>query len=111
MFCFLSQYEQFASAVSLSARTVQKNIKSGYRASAEFVATQAKAHNMTWPFVIIPKFETFGNIIREYSTIETVVFVTYVEDDDRDEYVDFISTRYEDWVNESHLKSGRGRQI
>ena len=70
---------------------------------AEFVATQAQAHNMTWPFVSIPKFETFAETIRAYSTVEAFVTCTYVEDDDRDAFVDYHGARYEQWVNESHI--------
>ncbi|KAL7576124.1 hypothetical protein ACA910_004788 [Epithemia clementina (nom. ined.)] len=99
---FKAAFGQFSSAVSLSATTVQKNIKSGYQATAEYAATQAQAHNMTWPFVVLPKFETFGKIIREYSTIESVVFVIYVEDAQRDAFIEFIEPRYKEWVNESH---------
>ena len=66
------------------------------------MAIQAVALNMTWPFVILPEFESFGKTIRKYSSIETVAFVTYVEHKQRHKYVDFISTHYVDWVRESH---------
>ena len=56
-----------------------------------------------WPYFIPPNFEMLAQDYKKISNAEFIAFHNYVTHDQRDTYVDFITSRYEGFVKEAHM--------
>jgi hypothetical protein len=70
---------------------------------ANHISSTAKDINATWPMVRIPFFEMHAGQVRLQSGAEIVGFQSLIEPKDADEYLKFVTSKYEDLAVEGHM--------
>lgn len=73
------------------------------RSFANIISLYAETNKQVWPFVTVPKFEVYGENIREQSHIEIVTLIPRVWPQDREAYVDYANANVKSWVEEGHM--------
>ena len=81
----------------------QRQMRDAFVGFAHHISSTAQDLNATWPMVRVPNYELHAGQVRLQSGAETVSCFSFVEQNDEDEYLDFVTTNYEDNLKEGHL--------
>ena len=81
----------------------QRQMRDAFVGFAHHISSTAQDLNATWPMVRVPNYELHAGQVRLQSGAEIIAFSAFVEQNDEDEYLDFVTTNYEDNLKEGHL--------
>lgn len=70
---------------------------------ATIVSTYASTNNLSWPFVTVPNFELYGANYIKQSHAEVVSTFNLVKEADREAYLNYTTSKRQEWVEESHF--------
>jgi len=102
----LLQYEQFARTLANAALDQQKDLRQSLRMMEDMLATSASmAGNGTspWPYFVPENFEALAMDYKKLANAEFLSLQNFVTHEQRESYVEYISTQYENFIQESHM--------
>lgn len=70
---------------------------------ANELTAYAKTNDLTWPYVYLPFFESFALRYFAQSHGEFIGLNTIVTHDQRESFINWTSSHYEEWIQESHM--------
>jgi hypothetical protein len=70
---------------------------------ANLISSSAKATNSTWPMIRVPDYEVHAGQLRKLTGAETNGFQPFVEPQDEEAYLEFITANYEEVIQEGHM--------
>jgi len=76
------------------------------QALAQFEDTIVLASKMegdNWPYFIPPMYETLAADFKKVANVEFISVNNFVTHEQRDSYIDYITPRYEDFIQEAHM--------
>jgi len=85
----------------------QATLREALRMFEHTIASNALAAgngSSPWPYFIVPNYETLAKDFKRISNAEFVSVNNFLVDEQRDSYVDFITPRVEDFVQEAHMQ-------
>ncbi|CAB9526088.1 Receptor-type guanylate cyclase gcy [Seminavis robusta] len=100
---FETAYTQFARTLIDSALEQQKSLRDSMATLSNAVTAHAQTNNLEWPYVVLPLFESFAINYFKHSASEFVGINNVVMHDDRDDYINWTTAHYKDWIEESHI--------
>lgn len=83
----------------------QESLQHAFSSMATMMAAQGMSHNdvlSSWPFVTVPFFEAYAQNVRLESQVEQVLIANLVDEAQQLQYEEYVSARYESWVQDSH---------
>ena len=81
----------------------QLRMRDAFIGFANHISSTAADTNATWPLFRIPLFELHAGQVRLQSGVEYIGIQYLVEPKDEDEYLEFVTSNYEDSIAEGHL--------
>ena len=100
------QYSQFARTVADAAIDQQKDLKAALRSLSDSISLSAALvgnGKPTWPYFFPPMFETYAQDFMVISRAEFVGISNVVSHDQRDAYINYSTSIYQDAVVDAHL--------
>ena len=81
----------------------QQRMRETFIGFAHHISSTARDLNATWPMVRIPYFELHAGQVRLQSGAEIVGFSCFIETENADQYLDYVTANHEDSVKEGHM--------
>ena len=81
----------------------QERLRDALKNVANEITAYAQTNNQTWPFVVLPLFESFAMGHFEHSAAEYIAVNNLVKHEEREAYEIFANQHGEEWVKESHM--------
>jgi len=100
---FETAFDQFARTVSDAAIDQQKSIHDSVRTLSHAITAHAEAIDTKWPFFIMPSFEALALDFKRLSRAELVGVNNIVRRDEVENYTNYITERYQDFIQEGHM--------
>lgn len=97
------QFAQFARTVADAAVDHQTRLREALVGFAYHISSTARDINATWPMVRLPYYELHAGQVRLQSGIETIGFHSFVEPQDEEEYLEFVTANHEAFSLEGHM--------
>ncbi|CAB9499730.1 Receptor-type guanylate cyclase gcy [Seminavis robusta] len=100
---FETAYGQFARSLADAAMEQQQSLRAACKSLANEITAYSQQSNQSWPYVDLPLFESYAKGFFEHSKAEFIGVQNLVMQDERDDFVNWTTARYQDWVEEAHL--------
>ena len=97
------KYGQFARSLADAALDQQQSLRDSLKSLANEITAYAQTSNETWPFVVLPLFESYAMGYFDHSAGEFVGVNNLVYHEDREEYIRWTTAHYPEWIAESHM--------
>jgi hypothetical protein len=81
----------------------QRLMRESYVSFANHISSAAQRENATWPMFRIPDYELHAGQVRLQSGSEVIGCTYFVDADDGDEYLKFVTNNYVNSINEGHM--------
>lgn len=99
----LLQFDQFARTVGDAAVDQQQRMREAFSGFANHISSSAEDINATWPLFDVPHFELHAANARAQSGVEYIGLQYYIEPQDGDSYLEFVTAHHESDMIESHM--------
>ncbi|CAB9521527.1 Receptor-type guanylate cyclase gcy [Seminavis robusta] len=103
---FRNVFSQFARTVGDAAIDQQKDVRSAIRSLSDSITLSADLvsnGNPTWPYFFPPMFEAYAHDYMEISKAEFVGISNIVSHDQRERYINYSTSVYEQAVKDAHI--------
>lgn len=70
---------------------------------SNIVSSHAATANQTWPFIVVPNYETFAQTHRQQSGAETLAIWNRVTPDTAEPYLEYVEDNYQTWIKNGHM--------
>ncbi|CAB9516338.1 Receptor-type guanylate cyclase gcy [Seminavis robusta] len=104
---FRNVFDQFSRTVGDAAIEQQANLREALRMMADSMALLGAAHSVNgtspWPYFIPEHYEQLALDFKLIARAEFISMQNYVTHEQRDSYIDFITPRYQDFVQDAHM--------
>lgn len=99
----MQQYRQFALSLGDAALAQQQTLRDSLKNLANSITAYAQTSQQTWPFVVLPLFESYAMGFMDLCNAEFVGMNNFVLHEEREAFINFTSYHYHEWIDESHM--------
>ncbi|CAB9511106.1 Receptor-type guanylate cyclase gcy [Seminavis robusta] len=100
---FETAYTQFARTLVDAALEQQQSLRDSMATLSNEITGHAQANNLTWPYVILPLFESYALNYFKHCAGEYVGVNNLVKHNESEAYINWTTAHYKDWIEQSHI--------
>lgn len=104
----ITKYYQFARSLADASLDQQESLRDSLKSLANEITAYGELTTTingttSWPYVVLPQFESFAMGYFDHSDGEFVGVNNLVYHEDREEYTEWANANYQDWILEGHM--------